>query len=356
MKNRRLHWRSIHRCLKRLISSCLPSGTSWVQRDPGSCRNTWASCKNTPAHSIILTKSNICCAPKISHAFLLCLQGEEGPQGPLGDSGDKGDKVGWISWCFSLQVYWQKQRCRKKKKKNRWNISQNCDRDRGPNVHCKISERVFLLQGSRGIQGPQGAVGKKGENVSEHTHKHSWWSGKICQMKPVSFFIDWFFFSSFQGLPGIDGKDGTPGIPGVKVRGNQPWRRCCWWRASSPFSCRRLCFVRPAGRSWPGRDAWSSRSARSGGKWPRWRLGPMIPVGADANDPICTSLLFLRPRSGSICSPCSDKNTDDREWWFWGGRGGWETGVIPSVNLAVFCSLGTLPGEQWPCGLHCFRI
>lgn len=29
--------------------------------------------------------------------------------------------------------------------------------------------RVFLLQGSRGIQGPQGAVGKKGENVSEHT-------------------------------------------------------------------------------------------------------------------------------------------------------------------------------------------
>lgn len=197
MKNRRLHWRSIHHCLKRLISSCLPSGTSWVQRDPGSCRNTWASCKNTPAHSIILTKSNICRTPKISHAFLLCLQGEEGPQGPLGDSGDKGDKVGWISWCFSLQVYWQKQWCRKKK--IRWNISQNCDRDRGPDVHCKFPERVFLLQGSRGIQGPQGAVGKKGENVSEHTHTHSWWSGKCARWSQCLPSLTDFFFFLFSG-------------------------------------------------------------------------------------------------------------------------------------------------------------
>lgn len=37
-------------------------------------------------------------------------------------------------------------------------------------MHCKLLESVFLLQGSRGIQGPQGAVGKKGENVSEHTY------------------------------------------------------------------------------------------------------------------------------------------------------------------------------------------
>lgn len=41
--------------------------------------------------------------------------------------------------------------------------------DSDPDVHCKYTDNIYLLQGSRGIQGPQGAVGKKGENVSEHT-------------------------------------------------------------------------------------------------------------------------------------------------------------------------------------------
>lgn len=41
------------------------------------------------------------------------------------------------------------------------------------------TESIYLLQGSRGIQGPQGAVGKKGENVSEHTH--SWCSERVAR-------------------------------------------------------------------------------------------------------------------------------------------------------------------------------
>lgn len=66
-------------------------------------------------------------------------------------------------------------------------------------------------------------------------------------------------------------------------------------------------------------------------------LGSIIPAKAHANDPIFTGLVFLKPRSGSICSPQSDKNTEGR-----GAGGG--TGVMSSVNLAVLCFLGTLPG------------
>lgn len=55
-------------------------------------------------------------------------------------------------------------------KKKRLDIPQICSWDHGPDVHCKFPEIVFLLQGSRGIQGPQGAVGKKGENVSAAIH------------------------------------------------------------------------------------------------------------------------------------------------------------------------------------------
>lgn len=52
-----------------------------------------------------------------------------------------------------------------KSREKKKDIPQICSWDHG-HVHCKFPEIVFLLQGSRGIQGPQGAVGKKGENVS----------------------------------------------------------------------------------------------------------------------------------------------------------------------------------------------
>lgn len=41
-------------------------------------------------------------------------------------------------------------------------------------------------------------------------------------------------------------------------------------------------------------------------------LGSIIPAKAHANDLIFTGLVFLKPRSGSICSPQSDKNTEGR--------------------------------------------
>lgn len=36
----------------------------------------------------------------------------------------------------------------------------------------EYNENIYLVQGSRGIRGPQGAVGKKGENVSGKKNKN----------------------------------------------------------------------------------------------------------------------------------------------------------------------------------------
>lgn len=79
----------------------------------------------------------------------------------------------------------------------------------------KYNEDIYLPQGSRGIRGPQGAVGKKGDNVSKkgkREHTHMW----CLEATPNQ--VHWSVWPLLQGLPGIDGKDGTPGIPGIKVR------------------------------------------------------------------------------------------------------------------------------------------
>lgn len=78
-------------------------------------------------------------------------------------------------------------------------------------------------------------------------------------MKPASSFINLLFF---QGLPGIDGKDGTPGIPGLKVKP-------CHEKVGKEIQTQPgfyLCFICPAGCSWPSWDAWSSWLSRSGGE------------------------------------------------------------------------------------------
>lgn len=57
--------------------------------------------------------------------------------------------------------------------KDRWYISRNFKlKIWALKIHqrcCFLSFFFSFLQGGRGIQGPQGAVGKKGENVSEKT-------------------------------------------------------------------------------------------------------------------------------------------------------------------------------------------
>lgn len=94
------------------------------------------------------------------------------------------------------------------------NIAQNLNRGILVCV-AKYNEDICLLQGSRGIRGPQGAVGKKGDNVSKkgkREHMHRW----CLEAMPNQ--VHWSVWPLLQGLPGIDGKDGTPGIPGIKVR------------------------------------------------------------------------------------------------------------------------------------------
>lgn len=137
--------------------SCVPSGTSWLQGDPWTCRNRWASCKNTP---ILLSKTNTCLTQKKSQAFSGLFAGWRGASGTTGrirrqgrqgmvdllgffphfrsigkSSGTGGGGIRYFSNLQSDQMFWD----------------------------------CVCLQGSRGIQGPQGAVGKKGENVSEAT-------------------------------------------------------------------------------------------------------------------------------------------------------------------------------------------
>lgn len=66
----------------------------------------------------------------------------------------------------------------------------NLNGDSHPDCEYTEPALVIFLQGSRGIQGPQGAVGKKGENVSEHTFVcaiHSCSSvQRVCQMKSTN--------------------------------------------------------------------------------------------------------------------------------------------------------------------------
>lgn len=88
------------------------------------------------------------------------MQGEEGPQGPPGEIGVKGDKVGELPG-----VYFQNGNTDKKRLKNPQILNWDSDSDE----NCKFTNNIYLLQGGRGIQGPQGAGGKKGENVSEYT-------------------------------------------------------------------------------------------------------------------------------------------------------------------------------------------
>lgn len=88
------------------------------------------------------------------------------------------------------------------------------------------------LQGGRGIRGPQGDIGPKGENVSMSrpeprmgsslcppSEQHAQLPAALGAGGLLPLLSSPLGGVPFpQGLPGIDGKDGTPGIPGVKVR------------------------------------------------------------------------------------------------------------------------------------------
>ncbi len=189
--NSRLPWLSILPDLKWLMALfCFPTGASWLQGHQRTYRNSWASCKN--AHTLTHKKSlensyKNRYTQYTSGTLSLCLlfTGWRGTSRTTRRGRRQGRQSRWLSKCFSpwnlLSKPWRETKRMKHLSELEWGLWS----------WLRIHWRPFgyLLQGSRGIQGPQGAVGKKGENVSEHTFVCALHScggvQRVCQMMPT---------------------------------------------------------------------------------------------------------------------------------------------------------------------------